>query len=306
MAEKYGLRYCNRFIFNNCKIANELRKYRDLAHCINQVSLSGEKYRKPSDCTDYAEYIISQELSCLDMIVANAAYTVMTAITPGTSFPAEAIARVMAGNLERRITSKKRAELESCLQKLAETQLYILAEHDHQVEQDLYEGAFLPITWEPDGGRLKFQFQPGKTMPLYQYAEHHRQLIQIPFQRLRDDQDTELIRHNNNDRMLLLRHFLLQELEVLRYPDNRVKEQKIRLVKKDREGQEMGLLWILGLLESGQDYTSTAQKVQTIMQQLLDNWQRCGYMDTIQYQVLPPEEGMGIQLTYTEDTKITE
>lgn len=30
------------FIMNNCKIANELRKYRDLTGCVNRVSLSDD------------------------------------------------------------------------------------------------------------------------------------------------------------------------------------------------------------------------------------------------------------------------
>ena len=48
------------FIMNNCKIANELRKYRDLTGCINRVALSG-------DPGNYAEYIITRELSYLDL-----------------------------------------------------------------------------------------------------------------------------------------------------------------------------------------------------------------------------------------------
>lgn len=293
MAEKNGLRYLNCFTMNNCKIANELRKYRDLANSINQVSLSGEKYQKPADCVDYAEYIITRELTNLDMVVANAAYTVMTA-APDDSFQAETIARVMAGNPERRITAKKRLELEQCLQKLSRTRIHILADHDHQVEQDLYEGDFLPITWEGEDGRLRFRFRRGETMPLYQYAEHHRQLLQVPFAWLRDD-DGEQLRHNNNDRMLLLRHFLLQELEVIRYPGNRVTERKLRLLKRDREGQEMGLLWMLGLSETGEE--TVARKVQTLLGQLLENWQKSGCLEAMQYQMLPPEEGFGVRLT---------
>ena len=51
----------DRFVMNNCKIANELRKYRDLSGCVNQVSLSGARVRRPSDAADYAEYCISED-----------------------------------------------------------------------------------------------------------------------------------------------------------------------------------------------------------------------------------------------------
>mgnify|MGYP005804210929 FL=1 len=109
MARKSTQRQLNRFLMNNCKIANELRKYRDLAGCLNQVSLSGERVRRPSDAADYAEYFISGTLSYLDMVVANAAYTLQVS-SPQTEFQADAIAQIMAGNLERRIAEKQRED----------------------------------------------------------------------------------------------------------------------------------------------------------------------------------------------------
>ena len=293
-------RQISRFVMNNCKIANELRKYRDLAGCLNQVSLSGERVRWPSDAADYAEYFVSRDLTYLDMVVANAAYTLLVSSPPGAVFQADTIARVMAGNMERRIAEKKRRELEACLQKLAGVQMYILADHDHQVEQDLYEGAFLPVEWEERGGRLDFRFLPDRGMPLYQYAEHHRQLIDVPFHRLRDDQGDSQIRHNNHDRMLLLRHYLLQELEILLYQGNKVSEQQIRLLKRDREGNELGLLWVLGITgeraERVKDLAAVAQKVQRSIRQLLDNWQASGYLGNLRYQMLPAEEGFGVRI----------
>lgn len=301
MAERNSPRRLDDIFMNNCKIANELRKYRDLAGCVNQVALSGERGRPPADCADYAEYVISENLTYLDMVVANAAYTLMASGLAREGFQADAIARVMAGNMERRITGKKREELEACLQRLSRVQLYILADHDHQVGPDLYEGAFLPVEWESAGGKLRFRFLPGKQMPLYQYAEHHRQLIEVPFHRLRDDVGDNQIRHNNNDRMLLLRHYLLQELEILLYQGNKVEEQQIRLLKRDREGRALGLLWILGIVEDGEEeqgreQTAVAQKVQKALRQLMENWQQSGYLDNLQYQMLTPEEGLGVRI----------
>ena len=77
MTEKTGFGQIDRFVMNNCKIANELRKYRDLSGCLNQVTLSGTRVRRPSDAADYAEYFISEDLSYMDLVVANAAYTLM-------------------------------------------------------------------------------------------------------------------------------------------------------------------------------------------------------------------------------------
>ena len=302
MARKNAQQQIDRLIMNNCKIANELRKYRDLAGCVNQVSLSGKRVRRPSDAADYAEYFISEDLSYLDMVVANAAYTLMVNSPPQAEFQADVIARIMAGNMERRIDGKRRQELEGRLQKLAGVQLYILADHDHQVEQDLYEGAFLPVEWEKRGGRMRFHFLPGQSMPLYQYAQHHRQLIEVPFDRLRDDQGENQIRHNNNDRTLLLRHYLLQELEILLYQHNSVEDLQIRLMKRDQEGNEFGLLWTLGMIgdeetRTVKDLHALARNVQNTMQQLLENWQVSGYLGPLQYEMVPEGQNFGVKIT---------
>lgn len=301
MGKRNAGRQMDSLIMNNCKIANELRKYRDLAGCLNQVSLSGERVREPNQSADYAEYYISQELTYLDMMTANAVYTLMVNCAPGEEFQAETVAQIMAGNPAWRLAEKRRGALEQRLQKLAQTQLYILADHDHQVGQDLYEGPFLPVEWESAGSRLRFHFRRERQMPLYQYAEHHRQLIKVPFRCLRDDGNDGQISHNNNDRVLALRHYLLQELEILRYEKNKVEELPIRLLKRDREGNELGLLWTLGIVEDGQkqqekNRAGVARKVHKLIGELMDNWRKSGYLEGIQYEMISPENGFGVYI----------
>ena len=295
MADKTVRRQIDRLIMNNCKIANELRKYRDLAGCLNQVALSGQRVRVPSDSPDYAEYFISETLSYLDMATANAAYTLMVNSSPQAVFQADAIGQIMAGNPGWRVPRGMKQDLEKRLQKLAGTQIYILADHDHQVSQDLYEGAFLPVEWESAGEKVKFHFLPQKQMPLYLYAEHHRQLIEVPFCRLRGGRDDP---HNNTGRMLALRHYLLQELEILLYEKNKVQELQIRLLKEDKEGNELGLLWLLGIAEGTSDPTAAARRLQKVICQLLDSWQGTGYLDALQYRELSPGEGFGVQIAF--------
>ena len=304
MAENAIKRPTDRFVMNNCKIANELRKYRDLAGCVNQVSLSGTRVRRPSDAADYAEYWISEDLSYMDMVVANAAYTLMSCGS-GQTFQAETIARLISGSPGLRIGEKRRADLEARLTKLAGVRIQILADHDHQVERDLYEGVFLPISWSAGHERLKFRFLSGEPMPLYQYAADHRQLLQVPLSSLREDAEDGKNRRNNTDRALLLRHYLLQELEVLKYPDNKVTEQRVRLLKRDPEGHEMGLLWILGLIPDSKEESKApltmAQTVQRALARMLDDWQKSGLLQPVKYQMLPAEEGFGVWFT-TEAT----
>ena len=274
------------FLMNNCKIANELRKYRDLTGCVNRVSLSG-------DPNNYAEYIITRELSYLDMVTANAVYSLWRSGEGADGFRAETVGQVMAGSMERRLRPEKQAELEERLRRLAGTELYILADHDQQAGQPVYEGAFLPLTWE-EGGR-RFRFRPNQQPPLYQYAQERNQLLKIPFSRLRDDGARGQTRLNNNDRTLLLRHYLLQELEILLYPGNQVEEREIRLLRRDETGAEYGLLWRLGLSE-GESSPAEARRVQQTLEQLLDNLRIIGYVTKEQYEPLPPEKGYGIRL----------
>ena len=39
-----------------------------------------------------------------------------------------------------------------------------------------------------------------------------------------------------------------------------------------------------------------AQKVQKALRQLMENWQQSGYLDNLQYQMLTPEEGLGVRI----------
>lgn len=284
------------FIMNNCKIANELRKYRDLTGCVNRAVLS-------DDQKNYVEYVITRELSYMDMVTANAVYSLWRSGEGENGFRAETIGQIMAGDMDRRLRPEKQDEIEARLQRLAATELYILADHDQQAMQEVYEGAFLPLTWEAGRSRLRFRFREGGQMPLYQYAEERNQLIRIPVSLLRDDETLGQARLNNNDRTLLLRHYLLQELEIVRYPGNRIDEREVRLLKRDEAGNEYGLLWLLGLAGEGKSPAAEARRAQQTVDQLLDNWRKSGYVTQEQYQPLPEEKGYGVLLLNGDNTE---
>lgn len=277
------------FLMNNCKIANELRKYRDLTGCVNRVSLS-------DDPKNYADYVITKEVSYLDMVTANAVYSLWRSGEGDNGFRAETIGQIMAGDMDRRLRPEKQDEMEERLQRLSETELYILADHDQQAKQKVYEGPLLPLTWESGKSRLRFRFRQDGQMPLYQYAEERNQLLRLPVSLLRDDETLGQTRLNNNDRTLLLRHCLLQELEIVRYPGNRVDQRELRLLKRDEAGNEYGLLWTLGLAAEEKNQAAEAKRAQQTMELLLDNWRKSGYVTEEQYQPLSPEKGYGILL----------
>ena len=140
-------------------------------------------------------------------------------------------------------------------------------------------------------------------MPLYEYAEHHRQLIEVPLDRLRDNPNSP--QHNNTDRMLALRHYLLQEVEILLYEHNRVNALQIRLLKEDAEGNEWGLLWVLGITGTSEtqtvkDPSAVAKRVQKSMAALLEGWQQSGYLGSLQYQMLSAQDGFGVRMASPE------
>ena len=111
------------FIMNNCKIANELRKYRDLTGCVNRAGLS-------DDPENYVEYVITRELSYMDMVTANAVYSLWRSGEGDNGFRAETIGQIMAGDMARRLRPEKQDEIEERLQKLAGTELYIIPGKD--------------------------------------------------------------------------------------------------------------------------------------------------------------------------------
>ena len=198
--------------------------------------------------------------------------------------------------MDRRLRPEKQDEVEARLQRLAKTELYILADHDQQAKQEAYEGPFLPIIWESGKSRLRFHFRDKGQMPLYQYAEDRGQLIRLSVSLLRDDEKQGQTKLNNNDRTLLLRHYLLQELEIVRYPANRVDRRELRLLKRDEAGNEYGLLWTLGLTAEEKNQTAEVKRAQQTMEQLMDNWRKSGYVTEEEYQPLPPEKGYGLLL----------
>lgn len=311
------------FHFNNCKIANELRKYRDLTGCVNRVAVSPVRNSwRLSDAkgwarTDWVDYVITEALTFADMMAANAVYTFMTACPSKAGFKAGDIAQIMAGDPQWRSTPAFRTALEERLCRLAKTELYILADHDRQGQvRDLYEGSFLPIACERKGDGLSFRFLPGRKMPLYEYAGDKNQILSVPAELLKRSADKHGARRNNNEQDLALRHYLLQELSILTYGEikgetkSRSKVGTIQLLRTDKEGREFGLLWRLGLLDEGQDADAAARKARRVHMQLLallDGWSREDWLKQrrrqVTYQELTAEEGYGVRLWCQEEAQ---
>lgn len=79
----------------------------------------------------------------------------------------------------------------------------------------------------------------------------------------------------------------------------------MRLLKRDPEGHEMGLLWTLDIIPDSKEELKSplaaAQTVQRTITRMLDDWQKNGLLQTVKYQMLPAEEGFGVWFT-TEKT----
>ena len=95
--------------------------------------------------------------------------------------------------------------------------------------------------------------------------------------------------------------YLLQEVEILLYEHNRVNALQIRLLKEDAEGNEWGLLWVLGITGTSEtqtvkDPSAVAKRVQKSMAALLEGWQQSGYLGSLQYQMLSAQDGFGVRM----------
>ena len=279
------------FVMNNCKIANELRKYRDLTGHVNRVFLSSPGARGENRGR-YADYVLGGQVSFFDTVLLNAACTLLYA-GGRTSFRTETVAQVMAGDPSRRLSKEKRAQLSDDLERLSHIRLAILGE-PCGAGRDCYEGTLLPLERE---GEL-FRLREGETAPLYQYALDRSQLITVPAALLRDDPKKGQTVHSNHDLTLMLRHFLLQELEILFHAGNRVAARNIRVVRKDGDHKESGLLWCLtgdeGDDTGGKALSPKGQKLLRTLCSLLDNWKAVGYLNA--YSLLADGTGVRVAL----------
>lgn len=233
-----------RIYINNTKVANEIRKYNNLPGHAWSVSVSGK------DKNLKVIYAITSDLSYYDCAVADAIYSLYK--SDYDTFSVRHILHVLSGDEKQTLSAQKKANIEDSLTRLSKTELVIECTDEMRKREKIapeetceLRGPFLTLT---KTGK-KYRLEDISDMPLYQYAEMNKQFISVPWEHL---DVTSLTNTNEN---IVIKRFLIQRLEIMRNPNNRVLERKIIY---SRTGGKDGMLADIGIQRK--DYSEAGWK----------------------------------------------
>lgn len=208
------------FSINNTKIANCIRKESNLPATRNVVTIS--KRTAKSKIQNY--FVISQDLSYFEMTVADAIYSVY--LQGETKFTPRKILMMMTGDENISLPKERKKQLETIIEKLCLTTIDIFCPQETNDKVDeRYEGAFLFAVKEKN----EFRFTKDHPLPLYAYGEDRKQMITIPRFLL------NVPGLSNTNENILLKQYLIHELELVRNKNNSVLEKTFRVLDYKNE-----------------------------------------------------------------------
>lgn len=257
------------FYINNTKIANMLRKKKDMDIVnMQETDIGGGK----------ASYYVSSQLSYFDMVVADAIYTLYRSgfenINP------RLIMRVMSGNFEQVLSPAKRNPIVKSIEKLRNTEIVIKEQRKNAKRKNIaVQGAFLPCT--KLDGKQNDRYQLTEKMPLYEYAEEAKQMIAIPINIYQANVQAD------TEQMILIRHYVLQRISVYYNGKNSYNDGKIVLLKGSYNGKEKhtGMLVSLDMVspyyeasESKRVLEQRVKRVKIRVKNLLDHYKEIGWI----------------------------
>lgn len=254
---------------NNTKIANSIRRYRDLPGYRLTVTVS----RRNSREIIRSQFVITNDLLPWDLAVADAIYSLHAdgcrKITP------RSVLVVLSGDDRISVPAQRRLQLEQCIDRLIATQIHIDCAAECALSPSLlprYGGGFLCAEKIPGGYRLPDE----APMPLYAYAEAKRQIITVPTALLAciSSESQHMVNSREN---LLLRHHLIHELELIRNPNNSVSEKTFFF-----RGKQSEPLWEMLELDAGamppEFRAAKARELYRKTRLLMESWQTLGYL----------------------------
>jgi len=291
--------------FNNCFVANDIRKNGDSGFFELNVGERGKKNKvlavqyklevnKFCDTEDN-NLPYHNQLTYYDMVVADAIYTLEN--NGHTSFKTGQILRIMSGNNKQTITKEKRKAIEMSILKLSSTYFWInCTSHINAIygakrmgPETIYEGKFLDIVKMSEQNSIV-----NIRMPLYRYAAYVRQIIPVPIELLRHQKANQKLQ--DTDEVVLIKRYLLHRLEVMRYGGNKMINRTISYCRLSHASpsetggrKEVGLMPEIGIQRS--DYTPASyknkkSKVHNQIIKILENWVDLGYL--VANEVKPP------------------
>lgn len=328
---------------NNCKIFHEIYKNHFQWDKINEVNVGSRG--NDMICSFELRYLGKdldrlRPFSYYDAVVCDAVYTIYR--SGCSKFTLTDILRVMAADEKVRfLTSKdgiqaRERRLRDSIGCLKDTFISIdyseeaerrgLKDESGAISEEPIGDYMIPVAGHQDG--RTFYFIEDRELPLYQYAEMIRQIIGVKKEFLNpadlvkkllaDGEEKEQLLKNlktsNTDEMVLLKHILMQRLEMMRNKNNLVKNRGTILYYGVKSSD--GILPLLGIYKDSyvQDLEITSDrgrvrtestgwknKVNSVNKRvtaILDAYQACGYIGS--YRVLrhsPRSLAGGIEIT---------
>ena len=261
---------------NNTKIANEIRKIKNLAGIYRQVNVGLEKKKI------ITSYGMSENLSYFDMVVADAAHTLQ--VNGFENISAGQVMRVMSGNMNQSLSATKKKRIEESMHRMMETMILIDCQQevlarghiDNALDTKIYR-RFLPCEKISEN---KYRFT-GK-LPLYEYAEVSGQMIIAPIERLQNPATEGMM--SDTWETVLIKRYLLQWLEIMKH-GNSYDGRKIIYFRRAHGGDEMyaGMLPQIDINRG--DYASISSwnrkigKVHEVVTKILDGYKKLGYIE---------------------------
>ena len=302
------------FIINNTRIANILRKdCRYPFYANRKTHLVGSRCEIDvgPDIRPRTQFVIDipadekgiQELTYLDMIIADAIYTIYS--HGKKKFTPNSILTEITGRANVSLAPDRKKRYLQSIEKLCQTTIDIYCPGENEKDPEnlcsRYHGSFLSAKKiqndTSDTGRNKvvnYQFKDDTAtfvMPLYEYGVAKKQMItvsptllQLPFKEKKDE-------------YIILAHYLLHELEIVRNPNNKVANRRFYPYdeRKDKSYQVFGALGIDPSSLSQKNCLEKAQEIYQSMISILKKW-RDTYLDD-----LNKEDSCYPYLTFDDD-----
>lgn len=258
------------FRFNNTKIANSIRRNRDLPGYRLSVTVSRRGAPKPI----HAYFVLTQDLGYWDMAVADAIYSLLQ--EGKRHFTPRAVLAAAAADPGITVPAGRRQQISSSIDRLIHTEIFISCHEERETSPELqprYGGAFLRAAADGKG----YRFLDDAPMPLYAYAEAKRQLITVPAAVMGCTKQQPDCRLVNNNATILLRHFLIHELELVRNPNNRLAERVFYFRGKQSES-----LWVALEVDiasmSAESRSNLSREMFRKSITLMEGWTEAGYL----------------------------
>ncbi len=217
------------------------------------------------------------------------------------TFTARDVLACMSGKDDIRIRKAKDGQkgkeerLIESLEKLGKADIGIWWEEERKERKitgisPVIAGKFLPVKRIGDTGKFRLNLEAG--LPVYEYAAALHQMIRIPEMllscgnlELENGETIPALTLQNSDETLMLKHQIIQRLELLRNEKNRFTNRKIRYYYEShrKDGDVDGLFATMGIRkEQFASDSAWANKKQALDRQvhaILDYYCNIGYLE---------------------------